>query len=132
MQANRRISRVEIDFRKRLWHAGLRGYRITLPIPGRPDVAYPGLRLAIFLNGCFWHRCPECARRTPRTNGSYWAEKLDRNAARDALVIRLLKDMGWTSMTIWEHEVRRSPEQAIAHVADVIAVRRRALMRPDD
>ena len=58
MQANRAVSSREIAFRKALWAAGARGYRVKTPLPGRPDIVFPALRLAIFVNGCFWHLCP--------------------------------------------------------------------------
>jgi DNA mismatch endonuclease (patch repair protein) len=68
----------------------------------RPDVVFVGARVAVFVDGCFWHRCPDHGTR-PRHNTEYWAGKLDRNVARDVLVTAALRDDGWRVVRIWEH-----------------------------
>ena len=67
-----------------LWAAGARGYRVNACPPGRPDIVFPARRLAIFVNGCFWHLCPVCNLPRPRGNADFWKNKLEANRARDA------------------------------------------------
>src|SRR5271155_5815073 len=67
-----------------LWAAGLRGYRKHWPILGKPDFCWPGRKIALFADGCFWHRCPRC-KKTPSSNISYWNAKILRNSERDRL-----------------------------------------------
>jgi len=74
----------EIVLRKALFASGLRGYRIhRKDLPGRPDIAYFGRRIAIFVHGCFWHRCPHCQLVLPKTNTAFWQSKFEANQARD-------------------------------------------------
>ena len=68
----------------------------------RPDVVFTRQRLAVFVDGCFWHRCPEHGTE-PRTNSAYWSEKLDRNVERDVRVTDALAEAGWRPLRIWEH-----------------------------
>jgi DNA mismatch endonuclease, patch repair protein len=84
------------------------GYRLhRKDIPGRPDVAYPGRRLAVFVHGCFWHG-HDCARgaRTPKANREYWEAKIARNRARDAANLADLTALGWRSLVVWECATR--------------------------
>jgi DNA mismatch endonuclease (patch repair protein) len=76
------------------------------PLPGRPDFYLPGLRLAVFADGCFWHGCPEHGH-MPSDNRGYWTAKLTRNASRDRSVVRTLREMGIRSIRIWHHDLRR-------------------------
>lgn len=86
MQANKsKNTKPELKVRQALRQAGLSGYRLHWKkAPGKPDVCYPGRRVAIFVNGCYWHRCPHCALPMPRHNAGFWEEKFARNQARDA------------------------------------------------
>ena len=81
------------------------GWRRHLPLPGRPDFAFPKERLILFVDGCFWHGCPCCYRR-PKSRTSYWNEKFQRNKNRDREVGRILRRKGWRVMRIWHHELR--------------------------
>jgi len=85
---------------------GVSGWRRHLPLPGRPDFAFPRVKIAIFVDGCFWHGCPKCYRR-PASNRRFWDGKLLRNQARDRLVSRQLRIRGWTVFRIWEHDLKR-------------------------
>ncbi|WP_329554684.1 very short patch repair endonuclease [Streptomyces sp. NBC_00696] len=92
---------------RRLLHAdGLR-YRVQFPVPGMPrrsmDIAFSKLRIAVFLDGCYWHGCPEHATH-PRANAEWWRAKLDRNIARDRETTDHLAAVGWVVMRFWEHE----------------------------
>ena len=94
----------ELLLRKALWKAGLR-YRLQLPTPvGRPDIVFPGPRVAIFVDGCFWHGCPKHYSR-PRSRSSFWSEKLSSNVERDRRQTLELEASGWTVLRLWEHEV---------------------------
>ena len=84
------------------------GYRLDRrDLPGRPDIAYIGRRKAIFVHGCFWHG-HDCARgaRAPKANAAYWANKIARNRARDAVALAALAARGWASLVVWECETR--------------------------
>lgn len=95
----------ELALRKGLHDAGFPGYRLQWKVPGRPDIAYPGRRVAIFVNGCFWHRCPLCNLPMPRNNAGYWVAKFADNIERDARDRLLLENSGWTIITVWECEL---------------------------
>ena len=83
------------------------GWRRHAAIFGRPDFAFSRLRIAVFVDGCFWHGCPKCYQR-PQWNRRFWEEKLRRNRARDRLVSKTLRAKGWKVLRIWEHELRDS------------------------
>jgi DNA mismatch endonuclease (patch repair protein) len=107
MQAQaRRDTKPEMRLRRILYARGLR-YRLHFPIPGiarrQIDVAFPGCRLAVFVDGCFWHGCPE-HRAPSRTHSEYWTEKIAANRVRDEDTDHRLTALGWTVMRIWEHE----------------------------
>jgi DNA mismatch endonuclease (patch repair protein) len=119
MRANRRRDTgPELELRSSLFSRGLR-YRVDYPIraaadvrPIRPDVVFPGAKLAVFVDGCFWHRCPSHGTR-PGRNSEYWDAKLQRNVDRDRRYDALLSEAGWTVIRIWEHE---APEEAAATI----------------
>jgi DNA mismatch endonuclease (patch repair protein) len=83
------------------------------------DIVFPRRRLAVFIDGCFWHQCPEHSH-VPRANSGYWARKLARNVERDARVTRLMTEAGWTVVRIWEHV---PAEQAADQIADALSER---------
>lgn len=97
----------EVALRRQLRSLGVTGYRVgwRLPLPGRrtADVAFPGRRLAVFVDGCFWHSCPTHGRR-PTHNAAWWEAKLRRNRERDQATDRALAGQGWTVLRVWEHE----------------------------
>ncbi len=95
----------EKRLRQTLWHAGLRGYRLQARLPGRPDIVFSRKHVAIFVDGCFWHRCPTCYRE-PKTHVSYWTAKIQRNVDRDQRVTIQLTENGWAVIRIWEHHLR--------------------------
>lgn len=108
MSANRgRDTKLELALRKALWGVGIRGYRANLKgLPGRPDIVFTKQRLAIFVHGCFWHRCPICQTSNPKTHARFWAEKFERNRERDARNLDELAALGWRTLVIWECEVK--------------------------
>jgi DNA mismatch endonuclease (patch repair protein) len=98
-------------------------------LPGRPDFYLPGLRLAIFADGCFWHGCPEHGR-IPDDNRAYWAPKLLRNVQRDKEASRTLRRKGIRVMRIWEHELRTKTIDAAVHRISRAARRPRLGIQP--
>lgn len=107
MRGNRRSdTKLEVRVRSELHRRGLRFRKQLLIAAGdirvRADVAFPRQGLAVFLDGCFWHRCPEHGN-APRANSGYWSTKLDHNVERDRKVVAALDAMGWTVLRIWEH-----------------------------
>ena len=105
--------------RKSLWARGIR-YRKTFRTPGgRADIALPGRRLAVFVDGCFWHGCPEHYVR-PRSRNAYWDKKLSDNVRRDRRQTQGLIDHGWTTVRLWEHEVNEDLGAATAKVLRVL------------
>ena len=105
----------EIKLRKLLWSRGIRGYRIHHNLLGKPDIVFTKKRVAIFIDGCFWHKCPVCFQE-PETRKEFWMKKIQSNIDRDAKVDEQLKNNGWTVIRIWEHEIRKEPEKAIKKI----------------
>jgi DNA mismatch endonuclease, patch repair protein len=126
MRANKaRDTGPELSLRKELWRIGVRGYRLHLKkVPGRPDIAFIGLRVAVFVHGCFWHRCPNCTKRMPKTNQGFWAEKFQRNVDRDRNKERELMVAGWATLTAWECEIKSDVGRVAAAVQDLVNERR--------
>jgi DNA mismatch endonuclease (patch repair protein) len=107
----------ELLLRQSLWQSGLR-YRKSYKVEGvRVDIAFPGRKLAVFVDGCFWHGCPDHYREPPR-NKAYWQPKIERNQARDRRNTEALEKAGWTVLRFWEHEIledlRRTTERTRA------------------
>jgi DNA mismatch endonuclease, patch repair protein len=100
----------ELVVRKMCRELGEPGYRLhRADLPGKPDVAYVGRKLAILVHGCFWHRhdCP-VGLRIPKTNqAEYWGPKISRNVARDAASLEALREQGWRVLVLWECEIKR-------------------------
>lgn len=108
MQGNKRAdTKPELLMRQRLRAAGLTGYRLQWKVPGRPDIAWPGKKVALFVNGCFWHRCPRCQLPLPKSHVEYWTEKFERNVERDRRNLAQLHDMGWTTHVVWECQLKK-------------------------
>lgn len=104
MRSNKaKNTKPEIILRKALWNNDIKGYRLHWnKVPGKPDIAFPSKRLAVFVNGCFWHRCPTCNLSLPKSNTEFWVKKFDKNIYRDKAKMEQLESIGWTSLTIWE------------------------------
>ena len=96
----------EMALRRELHRRGLR-YRVNYRIPElgrtRPDIAFTKQKVAVFVDGCFWHRCPDHAT-FPRANAEWWERKLGRNVSRDRMIDASLDRLGWRTIRIWEHE----------------------------
>ncbi|GAA5161349.1 very short patch repair endonuclease [Ornithinimicrobium tianjinense] len=104
--AARRDTAPEVALRRAL-HAQGRRFRVVYPVPGNRrrtiDIAFTRAKVAVFVDGCFWHGCPEHGTQ-PRANSGWWAAKLAANRARDEDTDRLLREAGWRVIRVWEHE----------------------------
>lgn len=139
MQGNRnKNTKPELLVRQALRDAGLAGYRLQWKVQkgcGKPDVAFPGRRVAVFVNGCFWHRCPYCHPSNPRSNVEFWEAKFQRNRERDERDQQALVAAGWTVVVVWEcrlkkKRLRRTMEEIVAEVRLASPVRTKADERP--
>jgi DNA mismatch endonuclease (patch repair protein) len=119
MRANRaRNTGPELRLRRALREAGLNGYRLNWKkAPGRPDIAYPGRKLAIFVHGCYWHHCPRCYPNLPKSNRDFWARKFELNHERDARKRSNLEDLGWLVIEAWECDVRERQPMLIRRIS---------------
>jgi DNA mismatch endonuclease (patch repair protein) len=118
----RRDTTAEVGLRRALHAAGVRGWRCDYAgAPGRPDLAWPALRVAVFCDGAFWHGHP--SRFQPGRSCRYWDEKIARNVARDRRVDAELKAMGWTVLRIWDFDLKRDMEQQVEEVVGALLTR---------
>ena len=112
----------ELAVRRLLHSRGLR-YRIQVPVPGMTrrsmDISFQKARLAVFVDGCFWHGCPDHGT-FPHANATWWRDKISRNQLRDQQTTDHLCTLGWTVLRFWTHE-------SVTHVADVIC----AVLQPN-
>ena len=121
MQANRsRDTKPELNVRRALHRLGLR-YRVAIaPEPGlrrRADIVFPRARVAVFIDGCFWHGCPEHGRSSFNYNAEYWPAKIAANIARDADTNARLEQAGWHVLRYWEHE---NVEDIVAEIRQTV------------
>ncbi len=96
----------ELALGRIMWAAGLRGYRKHWHVDGRPDFAWPSAKVAVFVDGCFWHGCRRC-KELPRSNAKFWGDKIEANRRRDRRVTRTLRRAGWAVVRVKECELRR-------------------------
>ena len=122
MRANKaKNTKPEVALRRALWEAELRGYRIhPKQLPGRPDIVFERPRLAVFINGCFWHSCPYCKLPLPKTNKDFWRKKFEANIARDLLKAKALEAEGWQTITIWECQIKKETLSCLERIAAVL------------
>lgn len=111
----------EILLRKKLFN---QGYRYSLKyrfkeLNFRPDIVLVSRKTCVFVDGCFWHKCPKCYK-PPRSNRSYWVPKLDRNVERDSEQNRFLRKNGWKAIRIWEHELWKDADKSVKKIEKII------------
>ncbi len=123
MQGNRaRDTSPELSFRNALWKAGLRGYRKNPKgFAGRPDIVFTKHKLAVFVHGCFWHRCPKCCPTSPKTNALFWSEKFRANVERDQRNQQALEQLGFLVLTVWECELKEGIEAQVERIRETLA-----------
>jgi DNA mismatch endonuclease (patch repair protein) len=113
----------EMLLRSALHAKGLRFRLHRRELPGSPDIVFVKARVAVFVDGCFWHGCPEHGT-SPKTNRNFWSEKISGNRKRDKKASLELGTMGWKVVRIWEHDVRRNVPHAVMAIERTV---RRAL-----
>jgi len=107
----------EIFLRKALWKEGFRYTLKNKDVPGKPDLVFRKQKIVIFVDGCFWHRCPKHFVE-PANNIDFWEKKIQSNVDRDKKINRELKKSGWTVVRIWEHDLKK--DQYIKAVKRVV------------
>jgi DNA mismatch endonuclease, patch repair protein len=109
----------EVSLRRALYAAGIRGWRCHYRrAPGKPDIAWPGRKVAVFVDGAFWHG--HASRHKPGRSGMYWDEKIERNVERDRRVDGQLCEAGWTVLRLWDFEIARDPAGTVERVRAVL------------
>ncbi|MGO9585048.1 MAG: very short patch repair endonuclease [Limisphaerales bacterium] len=102
----------ELRFVRLLKNSGITGWRRHYRLIGKPDFVFPKLRLAVFVDGCFWHGCPRCYSE-PKSNRAFWRRKIAANRERAVAVKRELRQSGWRVFRIWQHELKRKNESRL-------------------
>jgi DNA mismatch endonuclease, patch repair protein len=102
--------------------AGLKGWRRHAAILGRPDFVFAKERVAVFVDGCFWHGCAKHCR-MPASNRKYWLAKIERNMLRDRATRKVLREKGWKVMRVWEHELKRGPDNTVRRISRALNLR---------
>ncbi len=121
MRGNRSAStRPEMEMQGALLALGIDHF-VTRPLlPGTPDIAFEGEKIAVFVHGCYWHRCPYCSPHHPSANVSYWSAKFARNKARDKTTTSQLKKLGWRVIIVWECKVRKNSKGQARRVLSLL------------
>ncbi len=110
MRNNRgRDTKPELVLRRLCWALGLR-YRVNTNIVGKPDFVFSRQKIAVFVDGCFWHGCPQHYK-APSTRSEFWKEKLNANRKRDIKVTQELSEAGWLVLRFWEHDLRKDAQR---------------------
>lgn len=112
----------ELGLRSALHAAGIRGWRIHYRrAPGTPDLAWPSLRVALFVDGAFWHGHP--SRHRPGRSGEYWDNKIARNVERDRAVDKSLEGSGWKVIRVWDFEIHRELPKVVEQTRSILLSR---------
>ena len=122
MKSNKgKNTKPEVIVRTALRKAGYPGYRLHWKkILGHPDIVYPGRKIAIFVNGCFWHRCPYCNLPMPKRNQEYWIPKFERNIERDREEYAKLEEQGWQVFVIWECQLNKKNSDPLKDIINAL------------
>jgi DNA mismatch endonuclease, patch repair protein len=118
-------TKLELRLRNALIGAGIRRFKISYPIGGtRVDLAFPSQRVAVLVNGCFWHNCRICRLPMPKTNREFWATKFRLTRLRDARARSTISRNGWILVELWEHQVRDDLNNCVDQVAVAVMSRK--------
>lgn len=110
----------EVKLAKLLRSSAISGWRRHHQIPGKPDFCFRSYKVAIFVDGCFWHGCPKCYV-APKRNADFWRSKVAANQARDGRTDLVLEKKGWNVIRIWECQIRKEPVRAISRIQKAIS-----------
>lgn len=112
-------TKIEKDITKALWNLGYRFRKNVKGLPGKPDIAIKKYKIVIFLDSCFWHKCPEHFKK-PKSNLEYWEPKIKRNVERDAEINSYYQQKNWHILRIWEHEVKKDFDNTLLKIRNFI------------
>src|SRR5580658_4847172 len=132
MRANRAHSTgPELAMRGILSSVGLTDFLAnSRGLPGRPDIAFPDVRLAVFVHGCFWHHCPHCKLPPPKAHAEFWIAKFRANRSRDARKARALRSRNWSVLTVWECQIRDQPDSVGRRVLHAVQREQSTIRQP--
>jgi DNA mismatch endonuclease, patch repair protein len=111
---------LEKIFRASVSGLHIRGYRLNAKITGKPDLYFSKSKVAVFIDGCFWHGCPRCYAR-PATNKKYWSDKIKKNMKRDKTVTSELRENGIKVVRFWGHEINENSDRCAKKLQKIIA-----------
>ncbi len=115
-------TQLELNFRRRLSSGGVRGYRVNCKILGKPDIVFTKWKIAVFVDGCFWHKCPECFT-FPKTNKKFWKDKINKNFERDQIVNVFLRKSGYKVVRFWQHDLEKNLEKCVKRIHKALNTR---------
>jgi len=111
----------ELKFKALLKQSGIKGFRERIKnIPGKPDFYFPKQGIAIFIDGCFWHKCKKCFKE-PSSNSAFWYKKITANTTRDRKITRLLINRGLHVVRIWEHDLGKNDKKIVINLKKIIS-----------
>jgi len=108
-------TRPELLIRKSLSNNGIKGYRINAKLPGKPDIVFTKKKIAIFIDGCFWHKCPKCYK-LPKTNIEFWKKKINGNLIRDKKINIILSQLGFKVIRVRTHEIKKDINRCMSKI----------------
>lgn len=106
---------------KTLWADNIRFRKNVVDLPGKPDIAIKKYKIVVFIDSCFWHKCP-IHYKVPATNTEFWENKITSNMLRDEKVNAIYKNMGWNILRVWEHEIKEDFETTIGKITNFINI----------
>ena len=109
----------EVLLRSSLHRSGKRFRKHYKKVPGSPDIAFVSSKLAVFVDGCFWHGCPKCYKE-PKTNTEFWRKKVKKNRDRAKVVNKDLKGIDWAVVRVWEHDVIENQEKVVSKIINIL------------
>lgn len=120
----------EIKLRKILWREGLRYTKNNHDVSGKPDIVFRKQKIAVFIDGCFWHKCPEHYNK-PKNNEEFWEIKINSNTQRDRKINEQLTNQGWKVFRIWEHDIRNNCEGVKSLIINALGKDNPVINKPD-
>lgn len=115
-----RNTKPEMLLRKALFHLGLR-YLVRSKLTGKPDIVFTRQKVAVFVDGCFWHGCPKCYKE-PEQNRDFWRKKIESNRLRDNYVNNVLTQEGWKVVRVWEHDIKKDLNTVVQKILKCVAI----------
>jgi len=114
----------ELVLRKFLSAKNIKGYKLNYKLTGKPDIVFLKQKIAIFVDGCFWHKCPKCFIQ-PKNNRKFWEDKINGNVARDKSIKQKLQREGWFVIRLWEHDIKKDIKRGYILIKNTLQKRER-------